>query len=214
MFLIEGETNYLICGTYLGYLHIFKLNININDNFSTNISNNEKLLIPYKIYLNSTDIINSIYFDYELNILGTSSNDGFIYLYLFNEGKLTKYNFIKNKENVNFIFIYNSQLPSFVTYSYESKKLTSYTINCNKIYQIEEKTFLNPKVYYDKVKNGFLLYLNDLRQIKIISIPFLNQTHAILIKSFDIGLFEISNNKNYVIICSKDGKKISVISYN
>ena len=214
LFLIEGETNYLICGSYLGYLYIFKLNININDNFSSNISNNEKLLILYKIYLNSTDIITSIYFDYELNILGTSSNDGFINLYLFNEGKLTKYNFIKSKESVNFIFIYNSQLPSFLTYSYESKKLISYTINCNKIYQIEEKTFLNPKVYYDKVKNGFLLYLNDLRQIKIISIPFLYQTHAILIKSFDIGLFEISNNKNYVIICSKDGKKISVISYN
>ena len=87
---------------------------------------------PYnpKYYLNHSKKINNINVSNELNMLIDCSDDGYINLYTLPKIELVNSIY---KENINYVFLSSSPLPSFVTYSNVSKYFCCYNINCKRI---------------------------------------------------------------------------------
>ena len=215
---ISKDENLLLCGTLNGCLIAYQIEFT-NNNMSIQFN------FLLRIYDHNSSI-NSICINDNLNMMATSSNDQFVYLYLlptfevFRAIKLyencTKENF--NEQEVlsaNNVFLSDSPLPCICTFFNSNKVFRSYTINGNFICEHQETDSTNQimcyKIFKDLSFCDYIIYGTDDGLVKIRSFP-----HMDLINYFnpfdgnEIVCLEISFDKRYCYAWSKGGE-IAVI---
>ncbi len=211
------DENILLCGTLYGCLVAFQIEFGNN---KTNI----QLNLIKKIY-DHTNSINSISINNDLNMVATSANDEFIYLYLLPTFEIFRVIKVSEKDidNIeqdeliiaNNVFLSSSPLPCISFFINSRKLFKSYTINGAFIGENQESNNSNKINCYIKYNDlnfcDFLIYGTDDGMVKIRSFPEMNLINRF--KPFDgeeISCIEISFDKRYCYAWSKGGE-IAVI---
>ena len=154
---IDKEENFIIAGTEKGSLIIY-------------IINDEKVIF-YKIINYNLKKINNIYINSTLNMFIDYSDDNYINLYTLPNADIT-YSIFEN--NVNFILLSNSPLPSFLIC--QNKILKFYNINGKKLKKLEiEEGIKNPFIYTSKNFVDYLVYRSNFERLVIRKFPYLNE---------------------------------------
>ena len=215
---ISKDESLLLCGTLYGALIVYQIEY-LNNN--TNI----QLNLIKKLY-DHTNSINSISINDNLNIIATSANDYYIYLYLFptfevfREIKIYENN-LRNDFNEdelligNSLFLSSSPLPCICLFINSKRIFRSFTINGEYITEIEESNNTNEincyKIFHDLSFCDFLIYGTDDGMVKIRSFPEMNLVNWY--SPFDgteVLCLEISFDKRFCYAWSKGGE-ITVI---
>ena len=211
------DENILLCGTLYGCLIAFKIEYVSN---KTNI----QLNLIKKIFDHSNSI-NSISINSDLNMLATSANDEYIYLYLlptfehFRTIKVSQKDIdnIEQDEMIiaNNVFLSSSPLPCIAFFINSRRVFKSYTINGEFIGENQESNNSNKITCYVKFNDlnfcDYLIYGTDDGMVKIRNFPDMNLINRY--KPFDgyeISCIEISFDKRYCYAWSKGGE-IAVI---
>ena len=156
---VDKDEEYLFIGNALGNIRIIRF-LTINE--YTNI-NNWKMYYLINDQLNSISCIDS---NNELNVWASSSIDGYINIYTLPLFKLTKSFKVPINNEVDYIFISDSPLPSIIIIGQEEVYL--YSINGFKIYfQKEYSRILNPIIIKDFYGDDNLAYIIKNKEIFI-----------------------------------------------
>ena len=173
---------------------------------------NESLIFHRMIH-NNIKRINYINSNDKLNLFISCSEDGFINLYLYLTCELI--GSIYNKVKCDYVFLFNSPLPSFTTFSNSNSKFNCYTINGNeidlkdfdiqnKIIEIPNERIYSPLIITNKFKD-YLIYISNRKEIVIRRAPYMENIRSIFIKYDNLLLSSIKyiNNNIYVAVTSK-----------
>ena len=173
---------------------------------------NESLIFHRMIH-NNIKRINYINSNDKLNLFISCSEDGFINLYLYLTCELI--GSIYNKVKCDYVFLFNSPLPSFTTFSNSNSKFNCYTINGNeidlkdfdiqnKIIEIPNERIYSPLIITNKFKD-YLIYISNRKEIVIRRAPYMEYIRSIFIKFDNLLLTSIKyiNNNIYVAVTSK-----------
>ena len=178
---VDKNEDNLYLGTQNGSLIIYDME---------EIINKDGLYSP-KYILHHSKKINFINVNNDLNMLIDCSDDGYINLYTLPNIELV--NSIYKEEIVNNVFLSSSPLPSFITFSGETKYFDCYNINCENI---------NIKTPYQEVKISKIESINKINNTnkieKICDLIFLEN------KSVKYLIEKSINNINDAIIISKN----------
>ena len=193
------EEKILFIGNNIGNISVFYINTIITEWKEAYFINDQ--LSP----------ISSIETNYQLNVWASSTIDGYINIYTLPICKLTKSFKIESNNLYNNIFICDSPLPSILIICQEEVFL--YSINGNKIYyQKEYSKLINPIVIKDFIKNDFLAYITNGKEIYI-----RNVSDFTLISSIEIDreIFYLFPNENNKILYATDqsGTEINAIFF-
>ena len=153
--------------------------------------------------------ITSIETNYQLNVWASSSIDGFINLYTLPSNKLTHSFKLDTNNSCNNIFICDSPLPSILVICQDEVYL--YSINGHKIhYQKEYSKIINPILVKDFIKNDYLVYITNGKEISIRDISDFNLISNIEIEREICYLFTNDNNKIAYAV-NKNGIEINAV---
>ena len=205
--------NYLYIGTNIGRIYLYKIdkdnNKNLKDIFSfINI-------IEYQ-----TNNINYMYFNYNLNIFASVSNDKTCNLYSYPLNKLYKVIMIDNKTNLDYVFISDSPLPSVILYSKKNNYFYIYSINGNFIKKTKNnfKNLFSPKIIKDNYQRDYLFFGTNEGNLVIRRLPLLENTKIIEIKKnindnlfLPIKYFDISEDKQTLYYWKMENFNVSAI---
>ena len=207
---ISKSEEYLICGTQLGVVIIFKV-------YEKDIE------IKQKKFLFS-DEVTSISVNDTLNMFASASKDGYIMLNTLPNCELVRSIKIKIDNSkikniyANKIFLSSSPLPSIVIYSSEAKIFKSYSINGLNINEQEEEDYsqnINCFCIYNNLEfQEFLIYGTDDGLVKIRKFPEMHIINSI--NAFDgipIQTLTISQDKRYCFVWGRDNQ-IGIIKDN
>ena len=205
--LIENKISYLICGDINGNIIIFKL-ANI---FSLDLNKiEENFLLLYKYFNAHLLKINHIYYNEDLNMFCSCSQDNFMNVYIFPECKIV--NSLKNEYSIDYSFIIENPYPLILYYSHKSKKLLIYSLNNEFIKEEIINNFISPKIYKDDLQLSYLTYLSDLNTLTIYPLNIYGKNKVlninIKIKTFN---YDISNDLKYLIFSEYEGKKFYIL---
>lgn len=108
----------------------------------------ENLLLLHKIIYEHSSEIRFIDISDNLNILATSSQDGYANLYTYPQIKLFRSISSENR-SIDYVLLSAYPLPSFIIFSKTSKTLISYSINGKQLTKVEEECnyMLSPQVF-------------------------------------------------------------------
>ena len=131
--------------------------------------------------------INYINVNYKLKIFISSSEDCFINLYLCKTYELV--GSIYDKCKCDYVFLFNSPLPSICTFSNSNSKFKCYTLNCreinltdfdeeNQIIEINNEQIYSPTVITFKLKD-YLVYVSNYNKINIIKSTYMLITNIL-----------------------------------
>ncbi|MCQ2816363.1 MAG: hypothetical protein MJ252_03765, partial [archaeon] len=197
---MNDTENMSFCGSQLGTIFVFE------------IKNKENWILLR--YINHhMDSISYICYSSSLNLLASSSYDGYINVYLFPSFKLV--NSISEKQRVDNVFLSICPLPCIVTYIKSNMKFKSYSINGNIIStenqmekeEISEGGLITPNIYSDKTFNEYLLYGNTNGCIVIRKFPYMQIINKWNIYSDNsIRYVILSEKKNLCYVIGKNNK--------
>ena len=162
------------------------------------------------IFLNDhLNLISSIESNYQLNVWASASIDGYINLYTLPSCKLINSFKLETKYSLNNIFICDSPLPSILLICQE--EILLYSINGHKIYyQKESSEIINPILIKNFIKNDFLAYIINGKNICI-----RNVADFTLISSIEIDreIFYLFTNENNKVLygTNKNGTEINAV---
>ena len=204
---INKSENEIYLGTKKGGIIIYKVKNNDNISFKTLLHYNLKRIN----YINVND---------KLKIFISCSEDCFINLFLCNTFEFV--GSIYDKCKCDYVFLFNSPLPSFCTFSFLNSKFKCYTLNCNKIdlkdfdeenkiVEINNEQIYSPTVVTFKLKD-YLIYVSNYKQIVIRKSPYLQMVKIFQINYENLLFTHIkeTNQNVYVIIISKNNKNIDI----
>ena len=215
---ISKDETLLICGTLSGYILAYQIEYP-NNKVSVQLN------LIKKIYDHNNSII-SISINDNLNMLATSANDEYIYLYLLptfenfrtiklSENKLSNYEEENELLIANNVFLSNCPIPCITSFINAKKVFKSYTINGEYIGENQESNETNRIncyiIYNDLSFCDYIIYGTDDGMVKIRSFPDMSLINCY--KPFDcyeIVCLEISFDKRYCYAWSK-GAEIAVI---
>ena len=194
----DFEEKYLFIGNNIGNISIMSIE-------STNIYEWESIY-----FLNDQlNEISSIETNYQLNVWSSASIDGFINLYTLPSCKLIHSFKLDTNNSCNNIFICDSPLPSILVICQDEVYL--YSINGHKIYyQKEYSKIINPILIKDFIKNDYLVYITNGKEISIRDISDFNLISNIEIEREICYLFPNDNNKILYAI-NKNGVEMNAI---
>ena len=194
----DFEEKYLFIGNNIGNISIMSIE-------SPNIYEWESIY-----FINDQlNQITSIESNYQLNVWASSSIDGFINLYTLPSCKLTHSFKLDTNNSCNNIFICDSPLPSILVICQDEIYL--YSINGHKIYyQKEYSKIINPILIKDFIKNDYLVYITNGKEISIRDISDFNLISNIEIEREICYLFTNDNNK-IVYAVNKNGIEINAV---
>ena len=156
---VDKDEEYLFVGNSFGNVCVIQITGN-------NIKE-WKILFLINDQLNSISHIDS---NSELNVWASASIDGYINIYTLPNCKLTNSFKVPINNTVNYIFICDCPLPSIIIIFQEDIYL--YSINGFKIfYQKEYSNINNPIVIKDFIRNDYLAYVINNKEIIIRNIP-------------------------------------------
>ena len=192
------EEKYLFIGNDIGNISVMLIShSNINDWHEV-------------IFLNDhSNLISSIESNYQLNVWASASIDGYINLYTLPSCKLINSFKLETKYSLNNIFICDSPLPSILLICQE--EILLYSINGHKIYdQKESSEIINPILIKNFIKNDFLAYIINGKNICI-----RNVADFTLISSIEIDreIFYLFTNENNKVLygTNKNGTEINAV---
>ena len=194
----DFEEKYLFIGNNIGNISIMSIE-------STNIYEWESIY-----FLNDQlNEISSIETNYQLNVWSSASIDGFINLYTLPSCKLIHSFKLDTNNSCNNIFISDSPLPSILIICQEEVYL--YSINGHKIYyQKEYSKIINPILIKDFIKNDFLAYITNGKEISIRNVSDFTLITNIEIDREIYYLFPNENNK-VLYATNKSGSEINAL---
>ena len=152
--------------------------------------------------------INYINVNYKLKIFISCSEDCFINLYLCKTYELV--GSIYDKCKCDYVFLFNSPLPSICTFSNSNSKFKCYTLNCreinltdfdeeNQIIEINNEQIYSPTVITFKLKD-YLVYVSNYKQIIIRKSPYMLITNIFSINYENLLFTSIKETNLYIII--------------
>ncbi len=132
----DKRETYIYAGNKLGFLYVFKIH--------------ENLLLLHKIIYEHSSEISYIDVSETLNIIATSSLDGFTNLYTYPQIKLFR-STTSDYLPIDNVFLSAYPIPSFIIFSKKSKMFTSYSLNGKMLFKEEEDCLylLSPQVFTD-----------------------------------------------------------------
>ena len=212
---INKKTTLLFLGTIKGSIIIYNIKKN-------NLNEKRKDIFTYsKMIHNNCKRINYICSNDNLKMFISCAEDGFINLYLMNSYDLVGSVFDKIK--CDYVFLFNTPIPSFSTFSNSTCKFNCYTLNGNsidlkdfdeenKIIEYQNEKIFNPIIVTNKFRD-FLIYLSDKREIVIRRAPYMENIKNIAIKDENVLLTSIKegNNNIYIVIFSNGSIQIYTI---
>ena len=212
---INKKTTLLFLGTIKGSIIIYNIKKN-------NLNEKRKDIFTYsKMIHNNCKRINYICSNDNLKMFISCAEDGFINLYLMNSYDLVGSVF--NKIKCDYVFLFNTPIPSFSTFSNSTCKFNCYTLNGNsidlkdfdeenKIIEYQNEKIFNPIIVTNKFRD-FLIYLSDKREIVIRRAPYMENIKNIAIKDENVLLTSIKegNNNIYIVIFSNGSIQIYTI---
>jgi hypothetical protein len=141
----DKTENFIYAGNKVGFLYVFK----IHDN----------LLLLHKIIYEHSSEINYIDVSDSLNIIATSSLDGFTNLYTYPQIKLFRSTRSDNL-SIDNVLLSAYPLPSFILFSKKSKMFTCYSLNGKMLFKEEEdcQYLLSPQVFTDFSFEDYLVF--------------------------------------------------------
>ena len=177
------EEKYLFIGNDLGNISIMQIE-----------SNNVKDWKEIYFINDQLNSISSIEINYQLNVWASASIDGYINLYTLPTCKLINSFKLDTNNPCNNIFICDSPLPSILIICQE--EIFLYSINGHKIhYQKEYSKIINPIVIKDFMKNDYLAFITNGKEISIRNISDFTLISNIEIDREIHYLFTNENNK-------------------
>ena len=208
---ISEEENILVCGTKLGYILYYDLNLNKNLN----------LYEP--LYLNAhSDEITSISINDTLHLCATTSLDGYIMLYTLPGFSLVRSIQVSKKVSeadisedeftfADNIFLSSSPLPCIIIFISSKQLFIIYNINGKYIGEVEESEDtkkLNSAIIFKNLEfQEFLIYGTDDGYIKIRSFPNMKMINMINpFEGQEIKTIELSLDKRYCYAWSYSNK--------
>ena len=202
------DENYLLCGTKKGFIIVYLVKGN---NFE----------FVQKLYYHSEEIT-SISISNNLNMIATSSKDGFIMLYTFPLFKLVRAIKISINENENEfvfadkIFLSSSPIPCVTIYISSKSLFKTYSINGAKLYEnaeLENSTFIKcSQIIHDLNFQDILIYGTNNGFIKIRKFPDMSLVNVIdFLDGQPIETFALSKDHRYCFAYS-GGDSVAVIS--
>jgi hypothetical protein len=194
------EEKILFIGNNIGNISVFYINTIITEWKEAYFINDQ--LSP----------ISSIETNYQLNVWASSTIDGFINIYTLPKSKLTKSFKIESNNLYNNIFICDSPLPSILFICQEDVFL--YSINGNKIYyQKEYSKIINPIIIKDFIKNDFLAYIINRKEIYIRNVSDFTLISRIEIDCEILYLFP-NDNCRVLYATNQNGAEINAVFLN
>ncbi len=197
-------TPYFFIGCTLGGLYIFQVN--------------EIQWKLCKAIYDHNDEITSLYFSHTLNILASSSKDGYINLYTYPNFKLFRVLTIADNDYPLSVFLGAFPLPSFVVYS-NQKKFYSYSINGKFLgEEVEMGDILSPCVFTDTSFNDYLVrivlytqaYGTILGELKIRRFPYMELYTKLTVNNsstsspsslqYPVKCLDITDDKKYIYL--------------
>ena len=215
---ISKDESILLCGTLYGALVAYQIEY-INNNTNINLN------LIKKLY-DHTRSINSISINENLNIIASSANDYYVYIYLFptfeifREIKVYENN-LRNDFNedellvANNVFLSYSPLPCISIFINSKRVFRSFTINGEYISENQESNNSNVINCYKIFNNlsfcDFIIYGTDDGMVKIRSFPDMNLINCYSpFEGCEVLCLEISFDKRFCYAWSRGGE-IAVI---
>ena len=208
--LIEKKISYLLCGDINGNIIIFQ----ISNIYSLDLNKiEENFLSLYKYFSAHLLEINHIYYNEDLNMFCTCSNDNFMNVYIFPECKIV--NCLKYEYSIDYCFIIENPYPLIIFYSYKSTNLLIYSLNNEFIKQENINYFIDPKIYKDDFQLSYLTYLSDLNIFSVYPLNIYGKNKVFNIKiEFNVFNYDISSDFKYLIFSELIGKRFYIIKRN
>ena len=198
---VDLEEKFLFIGNSIGNISIMFIDTNSIYDWKEIYFINDQL-----------NIISSIETNYQLNVWASSTIDGFINIYTLPKSKLTKSFKIESNNLYNNIFICDSPLPSILFICQEDVFL--YSINGNKIYyQKEYSKVINPIIIKDFIKNDFLAYIINGKEIYIRNVSDFTLISRIEIDCEILYLFP-NDNCRVLYATNQNGAEINAVFLN
>ena len=217
----ESDNNQLAINPFKDESIITSINTDFEEKYlfiGNNIGNISIMLIESddifkwkEIYFinDQMDSISCIETNYLLNVWVSASIDNYINLYTLPQCKLIHSFKLDTNNSCNNIFISDSPLPSILIICQEEVYL--YSINGHKIYyQKEYSKIINPILIKDFIKNDFLAYITNGKEISIRNVSDFTLITNIEIDREIYYLFPNENNK-VLYATNKSGSEINAL---